>query len=84
MTNFQFYLNSPLQGWSILGPADGFFLKPFSAFYLLFIRLQLRQVWFFWGLWGHSAARCIGASRLCCPVLALEVSPSLRGLFFLC
>lgn len=32
MTNFQFYLNSLLQGCSILGPADGFFLKPSSAF----------------------------------------------------
>lgn len=35
MTNFQFYLNSLLQGCSILGPADGFFLKPSSA--LLFV-----------------------------------------------
>lgn len=50
MTNFQFYLNSPLQGRSILGPADGFFLKPSSAFYLLFIGLQLHQVWVFQGL----------------------------------
>lgn len=50
MTNFQFYLNSPLQGRSILGPADGFFLKPSPGFYLLFIGLQLRRVWVFQGL----------------------------------
>lgn len=50
MTNFQFYLNSPLQGRSILGPADGFFLKPSPGYYLLFIGLQLHRVWVFQGL----------------------------------
>lgn len=60
MTNFQFYLNSPLRGRFILGPADGFFPKPFSAFYLLFIGLRVRQVWVFLGTAG---ARCCPRHR---------------------
>lgn len=84
MTNFQFYLNSPLRGQFILGPADGFFLQPFSAFYLLFIGLQLPSGLVFPGAVGHSAAQCVRASRPCHPTLAPEVLPSLRGLFFLC
>lgn len=35
MTNFQFYLNSPLRGQFVLCPADRVFLKPFSAFWCL-------------------------------------------------
>lgn len=81
MTNFQFYLNSPLQGRSVLGPADGFLLRPSSAFYLLFIGLQLHQVWLFQGLQVVVLPRGVGASR---PRPAQEASPSLQGLFFLC
>lgn len=85
MTNFQFYLNSPLRGRFMLGPADGFFPKPFSAFYLSFIRLQLRHVWFFGGLWVavHRCARCIGASQPCCPMPAWRFCP-LSGAYFSC
>lgn len=39
MTNFQFYLNSPLL---ILGPADGFFWKPFDIDWAVF-----RGLWVF-------------------------------------
>lgn len=81
MTNFQFYLNSPLRGRFILGPADGFFPNPFSAFYLLFIGLQVRQIWLFQ---GQRVVVLPEAPRPCCPAPALDVSPSLRGLFFLC
>ena len=84
MTNFQFYLNSPLRGRFILGPADGFFLKPFSAFYLLFIGLQLRQVWFFRGLW---VAVLPGASEHPGPAAPHQLwrfRPLSGALFFLC
>lgn len=78
MTNFQFYLNSPLRGRSILGPAHGFFLKPPPVFYLLFIGLQLRRGWVFQGAAGRGVSEHPGPGWL------LEASPSLRGLFFLC
>ena len=77
MTNFQFYLNSPLRGQFILSPADGCFPKPCSALGLLFIGLQLWQVWVFRGLWVTVLP---GASEHPGPAaLALEVSPSLPG-----
>lgn len=84
MTNFQFYLNSPLQGQFILGPADGFFPKPFFSFLFVIYWAAGPADLVFPGAVGRGAARCIGAPRPCRPAPALEVSPSLRGLFFLC
>lgn len=61
MTNFQFYLNSLLQGCSILGPADGFFLKASSAFYLLFLGAAAPSGLGFAGAAGRGAALSIPA-----------------------